>query len=310
MPDTALITVNVFDGTRRPISPDLDILFTITDGNLKQLFRDFRKGPSVNFEVPFNNNLADKYTVVAFVKNYSQAGFTPVRVSLHLTQVVDLMLLPKKAKFDFTEATWAKLSVTHPHLIDILSYGATAAAARQRYADLVESQPGAVACFLNVVTAMEDIHLPQGTPLDYLKGLRWDPQSIKQDRFYAYCEQDLVAQVRLAVEQGLFEPEPGFQFFHKGATSSYKEVQFGEGNVQLSFHENDEVPEDLPGCTVVEADIDYYKDTLAHGLLEVLPNKFAGPTDPKTAYVLRWIAGRHAGVPPFDPPYVIVRESA
>ena len=172
MPDTALITVNVFDGTRKPISPDLDILFTITDGNLKQLFRDYRKGPSVNFEVPFNNDLADKYTVVVYVKNYSQAGFTPVRVSPHLTQVVDLMLLRKKATFDFTEATWAKLSDSHPRLIEILSYGATAAAARQRYADLVVNQPGAVACFLNVVTAMKTIHLPQGTPLAYLRGLR------------------------------------------------------------------------------------------------------------------------------------------
>jgi hypothetical protein len=34
--------------------------------------------------------------------------------------------------------------------------------------------------------------------------------------------------------------------------------------------------------------------TITHGL-----------TDPKKVYVLRWIAGRHAGVPEFAPPYTI-----
>ena len=28
-------------------------------------------------------------------------------------------------------------------------------------------------------------------------------------------------------------------------------------------------------------------------------------SDPRQVYVLRWIAGRHAGVAPFNPPYVI-----
>lgn len=41
--------------------------------------------------------------------------------------------------------------------------------------------------------------------------------------------------------------------------------------------------------------MDYYKDPVAHALLEVIPNHFQGPTDPVAAYVLRWIAGRHAG---------------
>ena len=42
-------------------------------------------------------------------------------------------------------------------------------------------------------------------------------------------------------------------------------------------------------------------------LLEVLPNSIGGGlSNPRQVYVLRWIAGRHAGVPEFDPPYVIV----
>jgi len=39
---------------------------------------------------------------------------------------------------------------------------------------------------------------------------------------------------------------------------------------------------------------------------EVIPNTIThGLTDPKKVYVLRWIAGRHAGVPEFVPPYTI-----
>jgi hypothetical protein len=45
------------------------------------------------------------------------------------------------------------------------------------------------------------------------------------------------------------------------------------------------------------------EDLLAHGLLEVLPGS---TTDPLQVYILRWIAGRHAGVPEFDPPYTVV----
>ena len=54
---------------------------------------------------------------------------------------------------------------------------------------------------------------------------------------------------------------------------------------------------------MVEADIDYYRDPLAHTLLEVAINKLThGLTDPRQVYVLRWMAGRHGGVPNFEPP--------
>lgn len=306
MPDSATIKVNVFDGRRRLVKPDLSVLITINDARLKQHFRDDVKGSSFTFEVPFNNNNFDDYTVIAHAKGHFQAGFHPVHVSPDVPQVVDLMLLPKKSKFDFGEASWPKLSDAHPRLIEIFSKGVTATEARRRYTDLLENQPGALACIFNVIFAMRGINLPEGTPLDYMRGFRWDAKSIKQDRFFAFFDAELLNQVQRAVTQGTFEPEPGFQIFHKGATSSYKEVQFGEGNVQFSFHGDDAVPDEFEGCTVVESDIDYFKDPLAHGLLEVIPNHFAGPTDPKTAYVLRWIASRHAGVPSFEPPYRIV----
>jgi len=38
----------------------------------------------------------------------------------------------------------------------------------------------------------------------------------------------------------------------------------------------------------------------------VITNKLTNSlTDPRQVYVLRWIAGRHAGIPNFEPPYTI-----
>jgi len=60
-------------------------------------------------------------------------------------------------------------------------------------------------------------------------------------------------------------------------------------------------------CVIVEPDIDYYKDLIAHGLLEVLPHlATGGKTDPRQAYSLRWMATRLEGVQPdFEPPVTI-----
>ena len=43
-----------------------------------------------------------------------------------------------------------------------------------------------------------------------------------------------------------------------------------------------------------------------HAILEVIPNTALHRlSDPRAVYVLRWIAGRRAGVPEFDPAYTI-----
>ena len=121
-----------------------------------------------------------------------------------------------------------------------------------------------------------------------------------------YADKSLVDQVRRAAMEGEFAPEPSPGLFHPNATSSFKQVQFGEANVQLTFHEKDTKKIDGAQCIKVEPDIDCYQDLGAHTILEVIPNSIThGLTDPKEVYVLRWIAGRHAGIPEFDPPYTI-----
>ena len=131
---------------------------------------------------------------------------------------------------------------------------------------------------------MGDIRLPRDsgtTALSYFKQLIWDPvspEAPRQDRFFAFATEDLVDQVVAAAEAGDFAAEPLPGSMHAGATRSYKQVQFGEANVQLTFHEDDPAPE---GLVKVEPDIDYYKDPMAHALLEFIPNHFTkGQTNP------------------------------
>jgi hypothetical protein len=303
--DNSTLKLNVFDGSRQPIPADEKILFTITDGNARQLFRDFYRS-GTTFDVPFYDNFGDNYTVVGFLDGHDQAGFTPVKCSPQTPQSLDIMLLKKNAGFNFASARWDDLAAANPLLSGILAHGAADdGAARDRYTQLMEIRPAVLACLFNITTAMAAIQLPAGNPLDYFKELIWD-DTMAQDRFYGYADPAFYDQVKLAAAHGTFSRELGFAAFHKGATDSYKQIQFGEANVQLTFHANDTKVIDGLTCMKMEPDIDYFKDLLAHALLEVIVNGLSGNlTDPRQVYVLRWIAGRHAGVAEFNPPYVI-----
>ena len=306
-PQTATIRVSAFDGTRSLLSETVNVLFTIFDGFRTQVYRDSDRGASVSFQVPFYDNQGDDYTIIAYADKYTQAGYFPVKVSAEVPEAVDLMLLPKNASFDFRAARWDALQATRSDWMPVLSRGAAdQASARDRYTQVMETRPESLAALLNILTATSQINLPSGTPLNYFKELIWD-DTMQRDRVFGFADRALLDQVRLSAKQGFFQQELGSAIFHPGATDSYKQVQFGEANVQLTFHENEVRQIDGVECVMIEPDIDYYKDLGAHALLEVVANGITGNlTDPRQVYVLRWMAGRHAGVPEFDPPYALV----
>jgi hypothetical protein len=301
-PNKCSLQIRVFDGTRNPFPDGKDVLYRVIDANQKQIVQVERPISVLNCQFDFHENFMDSYTVIAFSDDYKQAGFTPVSLSPITNTVLDLMLIPKDGHPNFTLATWDWVKASLPFLTD----DANDSEGKARYANLMEAKPLSLAALLNITTAMKEIHLPEGNPLDYLRQLKWD-ESLAQDRFFAYCDPKLLDQVRTAAAQKQFAPETNSTFFHPGATASWKQIQFGEANVQLTFHENDKKNIDGLSCILVEPDIDYYKDLAAHSLLEVIPNAVThGLTNPEVVYVLRWIAGRHAGVAEFDPPYTIV----
>jgi hypothetical protein len=301
-PRPCRLTVNLFSGARTVLPNGTEVLLTVTDGNQKQVHRDFHRASSITLEgLPFHDNFGDNYTVLASAKGYRQAGITPVKVSPRLNAIADLMLLKSEASYNFRDAKWETLVKKRPEYARILSAGA-ASTARERYSQLLEGRPAVLACLFNVLAAMEQIHLPDGTPLKYLRELIWE--RCDQDRFFAWADRTLVDQVVRSAESGQFAPEPGVALFHPGATRSYKQLQFGEANVQITFHENDTCTIDGVECVMVEPDIDYYRDLLSHALLEVAVNKLTqSVSDPRDVYILRWMAGRRAGVPNFEPPY-------
>jgi hypothetical protein len=290
-----------------------EVLLTLRDGNQNPVplpQNGYFKAPTINVEgLPFFDNFGDNYTVVAWTDGCSQAGFMPVKVNPQAPAIIDLMLLRKDATFNFPDARWDSLKQNHPDYAALLAAGAADdAAAEDRYTQLIEKQPAVLACFFNLVTAMSQIFLPIGTPLDYIRELIWDDskqQGMKPDRFFAWADRKLIDQVIQAGHKQ-FAPEPDAAQFHPGATRSWKQVQFGEANVQLTFHEGQTQQIGGVDCVVVEPDIDYYKDPLAHATIEVFPNEVAhSRTDPRQVYVLRWIAGRNGDAPDFDPPYFL-----
>ena len=303
------VMVNVFDGTRNLYSDSADILITVRDGNQNTVSRDFHKSASTEFtDLHAFDNFGDNYTFLAAADGYQDAGFFPVMIAPKTVQLVDLMLLPKSNAFNFAAAQWDQLKTTRPKLSALFAKGAADdTAARNRYSDLEDRQGGALlACLLNITTAMDQIHLPQGTVLDYMKGVIWDqgvPTAMAQDRFYGWADPKIIDQIKLAKQQGKFADAPFG--LHPGATLSYKQIEFGEANVQLTFHQGEHRQIDGVDCVMIEPDIDYFKDTAAHLILEVAVNAFGSLTDPRTVYSLRWIAGRRAGIPEFDPLYTI-----
>jgi hypothetical protein len=231
------------------------------------------------------------------------AGFTPVKLSLKAVASVDLMLLEDKADFKFL--AWDALKTADAVVAGFIATGSSDAEAQAHYENLRKNKPAALASLLNLVTAMKTIQLPSKNPLDYFKEILWD-DSLAQDRFFGFADKSLVDQVRRAAMEHEFASEPNPGLFHPDATSSFKQIQFGEANVQLTFYEKDTKKIGGVDCIKVEPDIDYFQDLGAHTLLEVIPNSIThGLTDPKKVYVLRWIAGKHAGVPEFTPPYTI-----
>ncbi len=302
---TGSIEVRLFDGARQPWTGGIETIIRLFDGRQRLVSQTVHTAAIVRFEnLPVADNLDDRWTVLVSADNFAQIGFTPVVLKAGMIQRVDLMLVAKAHRFDFTRATWTQLSASDPALVAFLSAGATSAAdAKNRYEALMRANDAAVAALLNLWTAMTTIVLPDGVVVDYLKALEWTTPAPAQDRFFCYADQRLVDEVVQAADQGTFAAEINPAIFHPGATRSYKQIQFGEANVQLTFHEQDIRVIDGVTCVLLEPDIDYFKDLLAHGLLEVLPNI---TSDPLQVYILRWIAGRHAGVPEFDPPYAVV----
>jgi hypothetical protein len=336
MPDTANIILHAYDGARQLFPNTVKWSARTLDGRSPSDGRDILEYPNLRggsqvLTVPFFDNFGDLYTVVANIDGYDDSAWYPVHVSDRTPVTLDLMFLPKDGAAHFANSTWTVLSQQRPAVAAIVERGSeSAAGAADKYAAVVESRPEALACFLNIMTALADMRLPSGkSPLEYYWNVAWPAgnptdgawvksldQVFKQDRFFCYVDQAILPDVRAAVGHGFSKEVDPQAWGHTGATESYKQTQFDVSNVQLTFHGRDMATfADSSGapvtCVKIEPDIDYYKDVAAHGLLEVIPNWITkGLTDPKVAYALRWMAAKREGLPEFDPLYTVEAQAS
>ena len=334
MPDKATIVLHAYNGARQLFPANSKWTAQTRDGRSvsggqNPLFFEIT-GPSAALTVPFFDNLFDQYTVIGHADGYDDSAWYPVHITDEAPVDLHLMFLAKDAAPQFGGATWTKLQQSRRGLAQIIARGAqNSKEAGDKYSEVIERRPAALACFLNIMTALADMRLPSGKcPLEYYWNLAWPAGDFqdagwiasldnvfKQDRFFCYVDQDIIADVRAAAGHG-FSPEPDPQAWgHSGATESYKQTQFDIANVQLTFHGRDTATFQDDGgkpvtCVKIEPDIDYYKDVAAHGLLEVIPNWITnGLTDPRVVYAMRWMTARREGLPEFDPLYIVEAQS-
>lgn len=309
---TGSIRLNVVDGTRRPVKGGLQFLVRVLNGSKKQVAAQFVQGPVVPIVgLPYYDNLDDWYTIIVHADGYQDAGVYPVRLKVGTLLDACVMLVPNDAAFHFPPIESIQ---PDPMLYQLLANGAPGDVAT-RYHTAVESQPQQLGALLTIGTAIRDIPLAdKSSPLHFYWEVIWD--LLMPDRFWAWVDARLADQVKTLGDLHSFAEEQDAAHWHPGipgrvqpATRSWKQTRFDVANVQLTFHETNRRAIQKPDgttveCVIVEPDIDYYKDLVSHGLLEVLPNLLTGgKTDPRQDYILRWMATKLEGVQPdFNPP--------
>ena len=116
-PTKSALTINVFDGTRKPFVSGTNILYRISDGNHNEiLVKEIPTSSLTAKNLPFYDNAGDNYTALVSADGFRQAGFFPVKLSPQQTVTLDLMLVPKDPQLNFAAAPWDSIKTQLPFL--------------------------------------------------------------------------------------------------------------------------------------------------------------------------------------------------
>lgn len=291
------ISIYVYDGTRTLLAEER-LFVRLRNGLGKEIFSGYVRGPVFRFDrLPFHNNSSDNYTVNVSTEKYKSAGIAGVKVRQLGDTKAAIMLLAHESAYDFSNAQWPMLKLQKPEFIRLLSAGAANEnAAQLRFHTLLRQSPDSAACLLNILAALESFRSEElAAPLSYLQELTWD-DTMAPDRFYGYVRREFVDAIVAAQKRKVFGKVAFPSIEHKGATRSFRELAFSQGNLQITFHEGTSKLIDGQHCIRVEFDIDYYRDLLSHLFQEVIPNAVTSRrTDPQKVYRLRWTASINHG---------------
>ncbi len=302
---TGSIQVNVYDGTRRLLAPGTATLVRVTRpfASPRQAVSAVVESPRILIDgLPLSDDGRDVYSVVVSPRGYRDAGVFPVRLSAGAAAIADVMALPKRASFDFSQASWTALRASRPQLWSLLAAGLPERDARARYEALLARRPATGAALFNLTTALSQVTLDGRDWLSYLKKLRWG--DLNDYGISAWADARVAQAVSDGLRGGVLTHGGLEQVFHRGSTQSVKQIQFPVANVHFVVFGNVRAVVGGVDCVYVTAHIDGYRG-IRHAA-EVAKWMMTGKlTDPATVYRLRWTAARQAGAPAFDPPYAV-----
>ena len=288
--------VSIYEGRRDPFEKRLLVRIQ-NEGEF--VATEFRRGPHVPLSMPFHDGPADHYTIVVSTKGYRDTGYS-FRVDPARVVQLSLLMIPNDHQFTFLE--WAHLADRYAAMAAFLDIGGIG---QRYYSELAKNNPKALACLLNLATALAGIDLGGDSAISFFKAICWD-NTMQQDRFFGYVAPEMIARVRAAERRGLFAEEKNCAAFHPGATCSWKQIAYDVANVQLTFHERSTRVIDGITCVRIETDIDNYRNVMRHGVREVIPNLLTGrKTEPAGIYALRWAMAEARRGPEFDPGYLL-----
>lgn len=298
----ATLTLNFYNGLREPIE-DARIFVSFIDGRGRVLRTEVKESSQLQVNLELSGDpIRDLFTVNASAKGYRDGGFIGLRFDEDEPEAtLFLMLVHRKAEVTPLQlgawpAEWAGMKSVGDQLIEF-----------------AEQSPLEGACWLNLLEAMRllklDITQFAGQKLvagDKDTGKRRE-SGMLQDRAFLFVEPGLAKAMLGLQEDGIAETESSL--LHSKPLpdenrESIKEVRFPEANVQFTVYRKKRDGDKKPAfCDI---DMDYFKDKVSHGLLEVFPNTFFGTkTDPRRIYALRWMAGKNTQLDEFAPPYVL-----
>jgi hypothetical protein len=309
----ATLLLRIVDGQRRPF--EQQVLVTLVDGAERIVHRAMHATPQIRFTIPVTNGPIDTYRVTVSADNHLDAGQAAVHLDAGAQSIVDVMLLPRRGMFRFDPLD--ALGGVHANLAPLLTTFLTeqfGSADEAAYRQLQSTNPGGLATLLSISSAFAGFGAAATTttgtflmpddaigshPLDFIQKL----QRLEPDRFFATASSDMLKWLRGASRTFTGAPNG----LHPGSFISFKEVRYPEGNVQFTFSKTGDDAQ-----LIVDSDIDLFKDTASHLLLEVLPTDglhVNAGTDPRTAYALRWMSVQRVKATTgldFNPPFAVV----
>jgi hypothetical protein len=320
--------LQLFDGARKPLAPGVSPLVTVRTQKGENLVSKFLDGNLLRVSGLPQSGAAARYVVMASASKHKDGGFGPFPLGADPKEV-SLMLVERDAAIQFDGMDFGTLQEEDPALAGILG-GSDRNATGTAFDASLSQRPESLACLFNCAAAIKALGeaLP-GRPalLALFHGVEVKDSDVHtrvglaRDRFFGYSDlklrEVLEAQLKVNGGPGLLEVAP--PGLHPGADKSYKEVRFGEANLQFTFATQPPhaktASKDGVDRDSVEVDMDYFHDKASHVFLEVVPNtidkklgRASAGTDPRTVYGLRWMAGRNlSGSAGFEPHFRLRR---